>query len=325
MNRLTTEDLYTRIFNSSVVAIGLTDVKGNYQLVNPAWCKMLGYTQDEAKGLSIIDVTPAEDKEHSQTNYDKLISGQSSSIRIQRRYLCKNGDVIWADLHVSAVTDSDHQVLGVLGMFVNIDPLIMAEENMNMLNSELTKANIELQVAVEKLNKLARHDELTKLFNRRVLEEFLELELQRVNRTQRGFTVAIADLDDFKLVNDTFGHDCGDEALKALSQVLRKGIRNMDVVGRWGGEEFLFVLPETSLEGSRIVLDRIRRRVREIELFCNNQEIRLSISIGMSYCQGQCDRDHVIKEADIALYEAKRTGKNKVVCYQNLPMDCGRP
>lgn len=318
MAEMKPESLYSMIFNSSVVAIGLTDIQGRYKLVNPSWCQMLGYSEEEAKSLSIENVTPPEDRAGSLMNYDKLISGEKKSIRIQRRYLCKNGNIIWADLHVSTISDQENRVLGVLGMFVNIDPLIAAEQNLNQLNSELTQTNINLQIAFEKLNKLARRDELTGLYNRRVLEEFLEHELNRTTRTLRGFTVAIADLDDFKKVNDTFGHDCGDEALKALSKVLLNGTRATDTVGRWGGEEFLFVLTETSLDGSRIVLDRIRRRVSEIELICDGHAVKLSISIGMSYCVGTCKRDHVIKEADLALYEAKRTGKNKVMCFQSI-------
>lgn len=312
------EKLYSRIFNSSVVAIGITDSKGRYVMVNPSWCKMLGYSEAEAKELCITDVTPLEDRCLSILNYDKLISGEKSSIRVQRRYLCKNGDIIWADLHVSPLPDAENKVLGVLGMFVNIDPLIAAEDNLNSLNFELTKTNIELQIAIEKLNQLARTDELTQLYNRRVLEDALEQELQRSGRTKRGFTVAIADIDDFKRVNDTYGHDCGDEALKAISTLLRKGIRAVDIVGRWGGEEFLFVLPETSLDGSHTVLDRIRKRVEELELNCSEQKVKLSISMGMSFCVGICDRNVVIKEADLALYEAKRTGKNKVLCFQNM-------
>jgi len=318
MSILQPEELYSRIFNSSVVAIGLTDILGAYKIVNPSWSRMLGYSAQEAKHLTISDVTPAEDRAQSMMNYDKLISGELSSLRVQRRYLCKSGDIIWADLHVSTIIDKDKQVLGVLGMFVNIDPLIAAEDNLSQLNYELTRANIELKQANEKLSLLARKDELTGLNNRRVLDEALDQELLRSSRTKRGFTVAIADIDDFKKVNDTYGHDCGDEALKALSIVLRNGIRSMDHVGRWGGEEFLFVLPETSLEGSQIVLDRIRRRVEEIDLKCNGQQEKLSISIGMTYCKGQCERNYVVKEADIALYEAKRNGKNKVLCYQCL-------
>ncbi|NCB31969.1 MAG: GGDEF domain-containing protein, partial [Clostridia bacterium] len=116
-------------------------------------------------------------------------------------------------------------------------------------------------------------------------------------------------------VNDTYGHDAGDEVLKALAKVLIGGIRVTDTVGRWGGEEFLFVLPETSKEGARVVLDRIRKRVSEINLRYRDVVIPLTISIGMSYCERKCERDSILKEADLALYEAKHAGKNRVLCY----------
>lgn len=315
MTHLDPDTLYSRIFNSSVVAIGLTDLEGRYQLVNPAWSNMLGYSAEEAEKLTIHDVTPEDDRTSSSLNYDKLISGGTSSLRVKRRYLCKNGDIIWADLHVSAISDVDGRILGVLGMFVNIDPLIAAETNLNHMNSELSKANLDLQSAIEKLSRLARKDELTGLYNRRELEERLANELQRSQRSKRGFAVAIADLDDFKKVNDTYGHDAGDEVLKALAEVLIGGIRVTDTVGRWGGEEFLFVLPETSQEGARVVLDRIRKRVSTINLRYRDVVIPITISIGMSYCERKCERDSILKEADLALYEAKHAGKNRVLCY----------
>jgi diguanylate cyclase (GGDEF)-like protein len=117
----------------------------------------------------------------------------------------------------------------------------------------------------------------------------------------------------FKKVNDTYGHDAGDEVLKALAEVLIGGIRVTDTVGRWGGEEFLFVLPETSQEGARVVLDRIRKRVSTINLRYRDVVIPITISIGMSYCESKCERDSILKEADLALYEAKHAGKNRVL------------
>ena len=313
------EGLYTKIFNSSVVAIGLTDLQGRYIRVNPAWEKLLGYSKEEAVQLNVDDVTPPDMISSSRENYRKLIAGEISSMRIQRPYLCKSGCAMWTDLHVSRLLDANDEVIGVLGVFVNIDPLIEAKENLSKLNEELVASNLELQNLNEVLNKLARKDELTGLYNRRVLEEALEQELARSSRTKRAFVAAIADLDDFKLVNDTYGHDCGDEVLKAVAKQMKESIRYNDTVGRWGGEEFLFILPETSVEGALIVLNRIRKRIATLKIKCGENTIGITISMGIRHCEESCKRQHILKEADEALYEAKRQGKNRILTYIKEP------
>jgi diguanylate cyclase (GGDEF)-like protein/PAS domain S-box-containing protein len=319
MQTLNKENLYGKIFNATVVAIGITDLDGYYTVVNPAWSQCLGYSAEEAKQITVSDVTPAEDRASSALNYQRLIERKVSAMRISRRYLCKDGSTIWADLSVSALTDEDDNVIGLLGVFVNIDPQIKAETNLQELNEQLTASNIELQLAMEKLTKLARHDPLTHLYNRRVLEEVMQHEIQRSIRNQRGLGVAIADIDNFKMINDTYGHDFGDVVLVRLAKVLRKRVRTTDIVGRWGGEEFLFVFPETSRKGAMIVVERIRVAVEKISLRHHGKQIRFTMSLGLSFHDLNPNRALIVNEADQALYRAKRDGKNLAYCFQDLP------
>lgn len=312
--------IHSQIFSSTVVAIGITDIEGKYTIVNPAWTHYLGYSEEEAKHLKVADITPKEDRESSDLSFKRLISQKVKSIRTTSRYLRKDGKIFWADLHVTALFNKNGELYGILGLFVNIDPQKKAEKDLEKLNSQLTLANKELQETMEKLRVMARKDPLTKLYNRRVLEEVIEGEIQRSLRSKRGLGVAIGDIDDFKKINDTYGHDCGDIVLKDLADVLRSKVRTSDIVGRWGGEEFLFVLPETTCKGAMVVVERIRNAVSEIRVNCSGAEISFTMSLGLSYQTENPQRESIVIEADKALYKAKSDGKNRGYCFQELDL-----
>ncbi len=323
-------DLYYRIFESAVVAIGVTDQEGHFVVVNKAWCKFLGFSEEEAKNIHIKDITPPTDIHESDTNYQRLLSQEIDCFCKIKQYMRKDGSLFWADLNVSVIKNDNGDSIGVLGIFVNIDDKVLADKTLhefNMvledLNQDLVKANIEitsknkeLKKAYEDLDVLARRDTLTKLFNRRSLDEILHREINRSRRSKRPFFVAIADIDNFKAFNDTYGHECGDDVLKTVSKVfLEKVIRTTDFVGRWGGEEFLFVLTETDFEGAKIVLERVRDEVANTPLYYKDQVLHITITIGFSYQKNHYNIDELISEADKALYQGKRSGKNQVVCY----------
>ncbi len=315
------ESLYSQIFLNAVVAIGVTDKNGKYIIVNPTWCELLGYSAEEALNLNISDVTPEEDRGNSITSFTFLKSEKGNHIRKQRRYKRKDGSIFWADLHASALYDTADNVIGLLGVFVNIDKQVQAEQVQKQLMSNMEDVNKKLNLANDDLKRLSRQDTLTGLYNRRVLEEVLEKESNRSQRTKRGFGIAIADIDNFKHVNDTYGHDCGDLVLKELAKVFLKGIRSTDTMGRWGGEEFLFIFPETTCQGAMIVIERIRSQVEALKLEYNGQPIKVSTTIGLSYHHGDAESAVMITEADKALYKGKHNGKNQVLCYQDSCTD----
>ena len=301
MPELAISRIYSKVFQSSIVAIGITDLTGNYIMVNPAWCAFMGYSEEEALKLNVRDVTVAADRNRSDRSMKKLTDGSVSSIRIKRQYKRKDGKVFWAELHVAPLLDDDGQIDGVIGMSVNIDRQVRAEKKQKELN--------------KKLDIMARHDSLTGLYNRRSMERILDREQKRAKRYCRGLAVAIADIDDFKKINDTYGHQCGDMVLKHLAEFFRKWIRDTDSVGRWGGEEFLFVFAETDCKGAQTVAERVRKSLSK-ELFkCCGYSFQLSITIGISYRAQQATLEEMIEEADKALYQGKTSGKNQVVCF----------
>lgn len=318
MDSLKLENLYSKIFYNAVVAIAVTNLEGRYMLVNPTWCEWMGYSSDEAMNLYINDVTPEDDWEVSSNSLHYLPEHEGQSIHKQRRYKRKDGSVFWADLNASAIHDADGHPLGIVGVFVNIDKQITADLIQRKLLEDMEDLNLELSQANKELKQLARHDSLTGLYNRRVLEEVALAESERSHRTSRGFGIAIADIDDFKKVNDTYGHAAGDMVLKELATIFKSGIRNTDTLGRWGGEEFLFVFTETSCQGAMIVIERIRRTVENAEVEYRGTKLKFTITIGLSYRHGDQKATNMIREADEALYKGKHTGKNRVACYQDI-------
>jgi len=156
-------------------------------------------------------------------------------------------------------------------------------------------------------------DGLTGLANRRLCTAALEKELARAKRFSEPLSLVLADIDDFKRINDRWGHPTGDEVLKAVAAALRSSVREIDLAGRWGGEEFALLLPGTKLDGGRELAERVRRKLtRKKMLAPDGERIRITASFGVASFPELDSQDHLVAAADGALYEAKRTGKNRV-------------
>lgn len=175
------------------------------------------------------------------------------------------------------------------------------------------KAQKELEEANKRLSKLARTDPLTGLSNRRDVYEKVEYEIKRFERNKESFAIVIGDIDDFKDVNDNLGHDAGDFVLFSLANQIRSMLRKQDVVGRWGGEEFIMMLPNTHLNGAKIITEKIRKAIEEEIIHYHDKEISITITFGIAIFDEMQPMDDCIKKADIALYEGKKKGKNCVV------------
>lgn len=180
-------------------------------------------------------------------------------------------------------------------------------------NKELGKTNEKLNKANKKLNHLSRTDTLTQISNRRDLYERVEYEQKRFQRSGKNFVVIMCDIDDFKEINDKFGHDAGDHILKSLAQLIRISVREQDAFGRWGGEEFLLLLPETDIEGGVIVAEKIRKNISVTPINYSEEEIPVTMTFGVALYNEPMQLDECIKKADQALYFGKQKGKNCVI------------
>jgi diguanylate cyclase (GGDEF)-like protein len=168
-------------------------------------------------------------------------------------------------------------------------------------------------VAAEKHFRLAARDSLTDLFVRRFFDGRLAEEVLRSQRYERDCAVAQFDLDHFKALNDRHGHAAGDEALRLFSRLLKQSVRQQDVCGRRGGEEFAVLFPETDRETARRACERIRQSVAASPLVLGGAEVRLTVSAGVAGLEAGDDRDRLLARADAALYRAKEAGRNRVI------------
>ena len=166
----------------------------------------------------------------------------------------------------------------------------------------------------QKLREMNMRDGLTGVFNRQYLDHRLATEFERFRRYGGRLSLLLVDIDLFKQVNDRFGHLCGDGVLKGLAAMLSSGRRKADVVARYGGEEFCCVLPETDLEGARIVAERIRASAEAQRHEWEGAELSITISVGVAQArEGMAGAAALVGRADAALYQAKRSGRNRAV------------
>jgi len=177
---------------------------------------------------------------------------------------------------------------------------------------ELDAVNAELQEKNRKLHQLSITDELTGLHNRNHLMETLHGEVTRSKRNDHTFALFVIDIDHFKLINDTYGHQKGDEVLRLLGSIFREIVRSCDYVARYGGEEFIVMLPEVGMAGSQEVAERIRERVSRESINRKGDRVTVSIGIAMFPVHGDNPED-LFQQADHALYAAKAAGRNRVV------------
>lgn len=170
-----------------------------------------------------------------------------------------------------------------------------------------------LEQELEATSHLVRHDQLTGVLNRRGLEDICDKEIARASRHETPLCLALLDIDNFKKLNDTLGHDAGDEALVHLSEVIRSTLRPQDTAARFGGEEFVIIFPDTDLEQASIAMTRLQRELTRRFFMHGNQKVLITFSAGVTQLREDDTQSSMTKRADTAMYQAKKTGKNKVI------------
>ncbi|TFH06442.1 MAG: diguanylate cyclase [Spirochaetales bacterium] len=187
------------------------------------------------------------------------------------------------------------------------------QRDLRETNHKLEIANRELSRALAEVERLAMTDPLTGLLNRRAMTERLHEEERRAARYKSTFSFLMGDLDHFKRINDEHGHECGDQVLVSAVGVLRDGVRGEDVIARWGGEEFLIMLPQTHLDGAIATAEKLRSTMEGAITPCGSDRLGVTITFGVAEFQPEAGIDASIGRADRALYRGKGRGRNQVV------------
>ncbi len=302
------EKRFREISQSSPIGIFHADPNDLMTYVNPAWQIITGRPMTETLGNPWWQPIHPEDKEQVFRTWE-LAAKEEREISIECRIIRPDKNSVWVQLRSRFLFD-DHGKI-TFGTLENISERKAEQEKKEQLIQELLDLKKKLEVSV-------RTDPLTDLPNRRGLAEKLEYEKVRFDRNKNPFTIIMGDIDKFKEINDTFGHDAGDQILTDIARMLSNNSRKQDIVSRWGGEEFIILLPETDLGNGAILAEKLRDKIEKEVFTYKDKKIPVTLSFGLSvYNKKGLKTDDVIKQADQRLYEAKNSGRNKVVFKKN--------
>ncbi len=295
-----------------------------YTYVSPSVSDMTGYAAEEVIGASFDSWLTPDSAARLAREVDlrlrRIAAGDrgASVLVSELEMLCKDGALISIEVVSSYLLDEDGVARTILGITRNISERKAAESALKESNRQL-HARIEeigrLQVA---LQELAVRDSLTGLYNRRYLDETLEREVSRARREGIPLSLVMLDIDYFKRVNDTYGHQVGDEVLRMLAATLSADIRTEDVACRYGGEEFLILLPNMPLETAMLRAEAWRAAVEGLSIAHGDFQLAFTISLGVSaYPDHGKTPDDLTRCADQALYKAKHDGRNRVAIHHD--------
>ncbi|MEJ5168171.1 MAG: diguanylate cyclase, partial [Arcobacteraceae bacterium] len=254
--------------------------------VSSAFSKSSGYSKDELVGEKINIVRhPETDKRVFEEIWHNLENGQEWCGEIKNKR--KDGQDYWLEQNIIPIKDEKNDIVSFMSIGVDI-------------------------TAKKQLETLSSTDMLTGIFNRRKIEELLNIEILRSRRHQRNLSIIMFDIDHFKHVNDNYGHHAGDIVLQQTAEVIKRALRQSDMFGRYGGEEFLIICPETNKDEAMIVAEKVRS---EVATFNFDIVEHKTISLGVTEFSYEDTLEELVKKADTALYLSKTEGRNKVTFY----------
>lgn len=281
------EENFRKLFDAAPVPMVLVDDEGAIRNCNEQAAALLHVDRDGVIGASVAEFFAEEDEWNIL--FERLANdGAVDALAVRLR--ARNGQTPWS--------------------LLNARTLMLDDQRTGML----TLTDLTEQKRIEdRLRRLAARDALTDTLSRGRFFEVAREELARASRYPRPLALAMLDLDLFKSINDRYGHHAGDEVLRAIAGLMTRGLRGQDHIGRYGGEEFAVLLPETTLEAAREVLERIRQAIAEMRLAFEGKELTITVSAGVVSVESGEPLETALARADAALYRAKGAGRNRVV------------
>jgi diguanylate cyclase (GGDEF)-like protein/PAS domain S-box-containing protein len=285
---------FENAFTYAPIGMALVDMTGRLLRVNDALCRTTGHTAEELCANSFYDLADPHDADIDARQLMELLGGRTSAYQVEKRYRHAWGHLVWVQLSVSLVRDDAGKPLHVIAQVQDIS---------------------ERKEFEGRLEHLVDHDYLTALFNGRRFEQALAQETKSAARYGGGGAVLLLDLDNFKDVNDRFGHKAGDDLLKTVAAALRGRIRETDVLARLGGDEFGIILPQVDAEQAEVVAAGIVKALRRQTAMLAELQIPVTASVGVALFDGLSNSE-ILAAADLAMYEAKEAGRNRFAIYR---------
>jgi diguanylate cyclase (GGDEF)-like protein/PAS domain S-box-containing protein len=296
------QERFRRAFDNAPIGMCLVGVDARFLQVNRALCEMFGYAEDELLRRSIGDVTHPDQVADSLRAVADMADGRAENYQVEKQYVRADGRALWALVSASVV----HNEAGA--------PSYMVTQ---------IQDNTKRRAAEELLVYRAMHDSLTSLPNRALLMDRLSLEVERSRRSLSLTAVLFIDLDGFKAINDSLGHEAGDQVLMEVSRRLLISVRPSDTVARLGGDEFVILCPDVETEQNVLTIsNRVAEAVAvPIQLGAMDAVVTASIGIALDLGAQQTPED-LLRDADIAMYSAKARGKNGSVIFDSSQRQC---
>ena len=296
-----------RLIENMSDGVLVVDAKGRIVDINPA---MKSFLDDEPAAL--IGRNISEVLNLWSHDVDQLLEGFETRTELKFRGKPSR----YLDLRITPLYNDDNVMNGRLIVFRDVTDRKIVEQNLRRAMDRLQTQLIEIGTLQSKLREQAIRDALTNVFNRRYLEDTLERELARAERESYPLCLIMMDLDYFKDVNDTYGHEAGDVVLKALAETVMRQSRQGDFVCRYGGEEFVLVMPNIGIETARQRAEELHQTVNLLNIPYGNFNLTTTISMGVAaYPEHGKTKEELLRAADRAMYIAKHTGRNRVVVY----------
>jgi len=293
------ESRFRGLVNQSLVGI-ITIEDGRCTYANPKLAEMFGYSVEEILHLSVRDIATESESQRIAEQMQRRLRGEVDRADFVFQGLRKDGTAIDIEAHSSVMETGGKSAL--ISLMIDI--------------TERTRAEREVLALQDQLRELAIHDSLTGLYNRLPLNEFFDRELHMSERHHQSISVVMADLDHFKAVNDTNGHQAGDEILREFGNLIRQSYRASDIYCRYGGEEFLILLPDMPIEKACKRTEHLREALAASSVVYGGFPIHVTASFGIAaYPHHGRTREALIAAADQALYAAKHNGRNQVQSY----------
>jgi diguanylate cyclase (GGDEF)-like protein/PAS domain S-box-containing protein len=282
----TAQEEFRVAFELAPIGMALVSPEGHWLEVNDALCVLLGHTAEQLRAMRVEDVTHPEDVAQDTEQMARLLAGEIESNQARKRYVARDGRVVWVLRSASLV----HAVDG--------RPLHFVVEVIDVSESQRLE---------ERLRYLADHDALTGLRSRRLFEQDLLVQVARCQRYGEQAALLMLDLDGFKQINDTHGHHIGDQALKAVADVIRRRSRASDLTARIGGDEFAILLPHVDAGRVATIVDDLRQAIDSTAVHAGEARVQLAVSIGAAILDAETGTgEQPLATADRAMYADKQ-------------------